>query len=241
MWRMEGALEVARQRKVSPSQRLTWAWEPHHVALGIVEALVLWSTPQYRKFLAAEKPPEIEKAWFETFIAEWRVARTLKKELTDDVRAYFDRKLRAALASNSDGAAIDKAARHLQSKRWGSGTRKDGNGSLPLSVVAKVGFFLAPAKITPFDSLALKGLNKIRGTSKTGGMGHLKDANYSNYLEGFNSALLVSRSAIEASVQANWAQELGKEFGVTKSQLRSVAFQRKVFDNMLMSLAGRFD
>lgn len=234
-------MSLTRRGKHSQSPTPFWVWKPRHIALGIVEALVLWSTPQYKRFVTASRPPKIEKEWFETFIAEWRVARTLKEKHREEVREYLDNDLRASLASSPGGLAIDEAARHLQLNRWGSGSRSDGSGSLPLSVVAKVGFFLAPETIAPFDSLALEGLNRLRGPRKKGGVGHLKGSNYSDYMNAFNSALLSNQGVIDDHLKAEWVQTLGAVLGVAKSQVRYAAFRRKVFDNMLMSLAGRFD
>ena len=130
-----------------PEKILIPAMETRDIALALVQVLKLWSNERYKPFLLQPEPGELTEEWFRWFVGAWNVARTIKNDKQKFVREYLDRDFRAKLLKGGDADAVHEAVKHIQHQGGGSKTRKDGKGSLTISLVSKVGFFLCPARL----------------------------------------------------------------------------------------------
>ena len=63
---------------------------------------------------------------------------------------------------------------------------------------------------------------------------------YRDYLAEFDRWYAAFRPRIVKETRSRWAGTLASRLGVPMQVLASSAFRRKVFDNALMGLAGRF-
>jgi hypothetical protein len=213
--------------KINPERTLT---------LAIIDALKMWSDTRYERFLDSKTPGTLDQAWFKWFIGEWSVARTIRKDDCELVRKYLNVYLRRAMNRKQGAAAIDHSAQHIQKNEWSSHKRKDGTSSVPLSIVSKVGFFFCPSEIIPYDSLARMGLNKIRGTIKKGGEGHLQCKLYVEHLDAFNHKFEGSHESIIKELKKDWVTSLSRRLGCFSNCLDKIEFHRKVFDNQLLHI-----
>jgi hypothetical protein len=136
--------------------------------------------------LLQAKPRKLTEDWFRWFVAEWNVARTIKKGRQRVVREYLDRDFRKDLLDGGGAETVDAAAAHIQRKGWSSQKRKNGQGSLPISLVSKIGFFLCPTRLVPLDRYAVRGLNELRRITCAP---RLKERSYRGYLEAFNEQM----------------------------------------------------
>src|SRR6266542_359398 len=116
--------------------------EIRNLALAMVQALQMWSNKRYSPFLVHANPGELTEEWFRWFAGSWNVARTIKDGRQEFVRRYLDRDFRKELMEGGGAEAVDAAAGHIQQQGWSSQKRKTGEGSLPISLVSKIGFLL---------------------------------------------------------------------------------------------------
>ncbi len=194
----------------------------------------MWSAARYREFLARSQAGEITEEWFRWFVGAWSVARTIRDGCQESVREYLDRDFRMALANRGGSVAVDGAAAHIQRQRWSSQTRKDGLSSLPLSLVAKVGFFLCPSELVPLDRYAVQGLNELR---RAIGSPRLSGRCYVEYLAAFDSLYAEVEPQLAAALQELWVYGLASKVGCPEQVLKTVPVRRKLLDNYLMHLA----
>lgn len=218
---------------VTPTER--------ELALSVVLAIQLWASPMcHRLHVPEQMDSRIDDAWFKWFTGEWRVGRTLAPDARQEVISYFNSKsFRKALTVASGNRAVDSASQHLKSRGWSAKRKENGIRVKPLSLVSKVAFFIRPTHFAPMDSLSKRGLNRVRGTKKSGGEGHDAYAQYSDYLAVFNENIPRYESFLKKSISAVWAKPLAKELGCPTAALTSPAFRRKVFDNLLMQFGRR--
>jgi hypothetical protein len=209
------------------------------LALAVLEAVKLWSNPWYSRFLRQLKPGELDEEWFKTFVGVWSVRRTIRRECLNKVRSYLDDDFRAAIRLNDPAGEVDVALQHLRKKRWPSKTRKDGSSSSPISLVSKVGFLFNPDRITPFDKLALAGLNWMRDKVPGGGEGHIGVEDYSSYLTAFDAMYDKFRATIKKETSRHWVSSVARQLGCEEKWLASKRFRRKVFDNSLVQIGTR--
>jgi len=202
-----------------------------NLALALVQAVQMWSNPRYKSFLLCAKPGELTDEWFRWFVGAWNVARTIKDGRQARVREYLDRDFRRALLAGGGAETVDAAAQHIQQQGWSSRRRKDGNGSLPISLVSKVGFFLRPAKFVPLDSYAVEGLNLLR---RSEGARRLKGKSYCEYLEAFNDDYARMEPQLQSALEERWVADLANKLGCPTAALTTIAMRRKLFDDYLM-------
>lgn len=211
---------------------------PQHtrnLALAVVQALQLWSNARYRAFLLGSKPAELTEQWFRWFVGEWKVARTIRDGQLISVRDYLDQDFRKALVNEHRANAVDSAAEYIQREHWSSQTGKSRQGSLPISLVSKVGFFLCPSELVPLDRYSVQGLNNLR---KMNGAPKLKGRSYSEYLTAFNEHFTRMNPLIHAGLTEPWGISLAHKLGCPDTALSTTAMHRKVFDNYLMHVGN---
>lgn len=170
----------------------------------------------------------LEENWFRWFVGAWNVARTIKGGKQACVREYPDRDFRRALLDDGRAETIDAAAQHIQQQGWSS------KGSLPISLVSKVAFFLCPAKFVPLDSYAVEGLNLLRRRRSER---ILKGKSYSEYLESFNEHYASMEPQMESALKERWVADLARKLRCPSAALETVAMRRKLFDDYLMHSA----
>src|SRR5262249_53066610 len=134
-----------------PNRYLFSPREDKDLALALVQTLQMWSNERYGPFLLQAKPGELTEEWFRWFVGAWNVARTIKNGRQGLVREYLDRDFRKELLKGGGAETVDAAATHIQRMGWSSQKRKNGQGSLPISLVSKIGFFLCPTRLVPLD------------------------------------------------------------------------------------------
>src|SRR5436190_18338889 len=118
--------------------------EKRNLALAVIQVLRMWSDDRYALFLLQAQPGQLTEQWFRWFVGAWNVARTIKDGRQELVRKYLDRDFREKILAGGGAEAVDFAAAHIQKKGWSSQRRKNGQNSLPISLVSKIGFFLCP-------------------------------------------------------------------------------------------------
>ena len=205
--------------------------ESKDLRLAVGQTLRMWSDKRYDLFLVHAKPGQLTEEWFRWFVGAWNVARTIKQGRQGLVRKYLDRDFRKELLEGGGAEAVDAAAAHIQKKGWSSQKRKDGQGSLPISLVSKVGFFLCPTRLVPLDRYAVRGLNDLRRIS---GASRLKGQSYREYLEAFNEQYARIEHQLAAALKESWVIALANKLGCPVNALSSIAMRRKLFDDYLM-------
>ena len=211
-----------------------------NIAMGIVHALALWGDPRYKKYLGRKRYQRLDSEWFRRFVGEWRVARTIQAKKRPIVMDYLNTNLPDALAADRNGGAIDRMATTLKRKGFSAKSGSKRRPVLPISLVSKIAFFFEPSKYTPYDNFGQKGLNTLRGTRKSGGLGHSAYKSYAEYLGDFNGYFSEYDERIRSEISTPWAKGLSQRMSVTAYQTRTIAFRRKVLDNILMGLGGRY-
>lgn len=205
--------------------------ETRFLALAMMQVLQMWSNDRYGPFLLRSTPGKLTEDWFRWFVGSWNVARTIKDGRQGPVREYLDRDFREALLRGGGAEAVDAAAVHIQQSGWSSTKRKDGQGSLPISLVSKVGFFLCPTRLVPLDRYAMQGLN---GHRRRDGAPRVKGRSYREYLEAFNEQYVRMEPQLAAALKEPWGIVLANKLGCPASALRTTAMRRKLFDDYLM-------
>jgi hypothetical protein len=193
----------------------------------------MWSNNRYAPFLCQRTPPPLAEDWFRWFVGEWKVARTIKDGQQGNVRDYLDKKFRQDLKNGGGAEAVDAAAAHIQQRGWSSQIRKDGQSSLPISLVSKIGFFFCPSKLVPLDRYALLGLNRLRCDSSKP---KIAQNPYAEYLSAFNEQFAFMDSRLTAVLKEPWVNTLACKLGCPIGALNSIALRRKLFDDFLMHL-----
>ena len=199
--------------------------------MAVVQVLQMWSNDRYQCFLAHEEPAKLTEEWFRWFVGAWKVARTIKDGRQELVREYLDRDFRKQLLEGGGADIVDAAAAHIQRQGWSSTKLKNGRGSLPISLVSKVSFFLRPEKFVPLDRYAVEGLNRIRRAS---GLGRLKGKSYRDYLEAFDEQYAKMEPRLIAALKEPWVIALAGKLGCPAKALQTIALRRKLFDAYLM-------
>lgn len=202
--------------------------------MAVVQALRMWSDTCYQAFLEGTDN-ELTAEWFNWFVVEWKVARTIKKGERDAVRRYLNSDFRDQMRRDASADAIDKAAQHLKRSNWSSLAGKNKQPTLPISLVSKVGFFFKPSELVPLDRFSLKGLNDLR---RSAGMRNLNIPSYKQYLEAFNKAYRENQTEIQSALREPWIPDLAKNLGCTFETWDNEAVHRKVFDDYLMLSGG---
>jgi hypothetical protein len=197
---------------------------------AILQAIVFWL--EHRNELPYTHN-RIEEKWFNTFLVEWGVARTVKKGENRRVLHLLNEHLREIRDSKNPGKLVDELAGELG--KFGSVRRRGSNRrSRPTSLVSKVAYFLRPEDMSPLDGTALKGLKSWRK-----GKPHIKVSSYKTFLEAFNQEFKNTQSNIAKECGRPWTRALGERFRL-ESVLETRMFYRKVFDNVLMIHGGRW-
>lgn len=205
--------------------------EKRHLALASVQVVQMWSDGRYRAFLHQNKPGELTAEWFQWFVGAWKVARTIKDGHRELVREYLNQDLRKRLSAGGGARAVDAAAQFIQEQGWSSTTRKNGQGSLPISLVSKIGFLFCPDELVPLDRYAVEGLNRIR---RGNGLPRLKGQAYREYLEGFNELYAAMEPLLASALNESWITVLAGKLGCPANALQTIAMRRKLLDNYLM-------
>ena len=210
------------------------ALNDRNLALAIVLALQMWSHDRYQRFLCGRNS-DLDAEWFQWFVGEWKVARTIQKGKLDEVRRYLDQDFRRAATKDASGMAIDVASSHIKASEWSAKLGKKKVPNLPISLVSKVGFFLRPSDFVPFDGFSLIGLNRIY---RTIGTPKLKAPTYPQYLSAFNEQFATIAAQISASLNESWVSALAAKLGCPDGALKTGSLLRKVFDHYLMYSGG---
>lgn len=202
-------------------------------ALAITGALLFWSDSRYARHLPLEAPMTAE--WFSWFIAEWRVARTVNVKERKRLLNYLNGPFRRSLVEGKRADYVTTAALHIAKRGWSRTHPKSGTGSLPLSLASKIAFLIDPSRFAPMDSFSRAGLRKVCGLSGAEG----RFARYEDYLMRFDSLFDSTRHQLAEASTATWVAQLGKELHCRSNMPSSLAFKRKVLDNLLMGAGGR--
>jgi hypothetical protein len=209
-------------------QLLTKEEEKCAWAHAVIDALEMWSEQRYERFVQKRRPGKLDEKWFGWFIGSWSVARSIRKDCQSKVRKYLDTKLREALTRSNDASAIDTAARYIHARGWSK--KENGNSSVPTSLVSKVGFFLCPNFIVPYDSLAIGAVRFFEGRKRKRAL----VGKYGEYHRSYESLLRERHHAIKQQLQKRWVLGLAAQLGCEKKWLRTGRFRRKLFDNYLV-------
>jgi len=193
---------------------------------AVAEAILFW-----RNHEIPYGEAEIKKKWYKRFVAEWRIARTVRKGTGEDVRALLNRRLLAVRDSDDPARLVEEVADALQKKGYGA------KGGRPISLVSKVGYFLRPKDLTPQDRFALRGLNCRRGEND---LPRVRSGEYTDFVGAFNQEFNRAKEEVVAECRQSWARALVGRLGLDPRLLNTTAFQRKVLDNMLMAEGGRW-
>ncbi len=197
---------------------------------AILQAIVFWL--EHRDELPFTRD-RIEEKWFNTFLVEWGVARTVKKGENGRVLRLLNKHLAEIRDSKNPGKLVDELAGELS--KFGSVSRRGSTKrSRPTSLVSKVAYFLRPEDLSPLDGTALKGLKCWRK-----GKPHTTVSSYETFLEAFNKEFKSIASDIAMECGRPWTRALGERLRL-ESVLDTRMFHRKVFDNMLMIHGGRW-
>ena len=79
----------------------------------------------------------------------------------------------------------------------------------------------------------------IRGKRRDGGLGHATFSEYSEYLAHFDECFAKVKGGLNDEIQSKWCVGLAGKLNVSTTQTNSLAFRRKVFDNILMEIGER--
>jgi hypothetical protein len=172
-----------------------------NIALAIVSTLQMWTDGRYATFLqAVPSHKALDKKWFEKFLGDWSVARTISKDSQEEVRNFLNKYLCKYL--ETDGAkGVDLAAKKIAGKKW-SHFSVAGKSSEPVSLVSKVTFFLVPDDFVPMDSYSRLGVNALRGKKKNRGQGYLNSKTYELYHSEFESWFKKYEEAIKNELKS---------------------------------------
>ena len=173
--------------------------------------------------------------WFSWFISEWRVARTVNVKERKGLLNYLNGPFRRNLIEGKKADYVTTAALHIAMCGWSQNHRKSGTGSLPLSLTSKIAFLIDPSRFAPMDSFSKAGLRKVCGLSGAEG----RFARYEDYLKRFDSLFDTARHQLAEASSATWVAQLGRELDCRSNVPSSLAFKRKVLDNLLMGAGGR--
>jgi hypothetical protein len=102
-------------------------------------------------------------------------------------------------------------------------------------LVSKIGFFLKPNTLVPYDAFSRRGLKTIR---RKLGVSRSKIESYSDYLNEFNAEFKLARLEIRNGLTEPWVRALAKKLKCPIEVLKSEPMQRKVFDYYLMEIGG---
>ena len=209
------------------------------IALATVVALEMWTDKRYIPFLQ-NKPirQTMDYKWFDEFLGDWRVARTISSDKHVEVCEYLNEEFRLRLQGEG-ASAIDFAASKIAAEGWSHKNPKSGKLSEPVSLVSKVAFFFQPDSYVPLDNLSRKGVNALRGKINEGGEGHHAFPTYESYLNEFELRFAKHKDMISDEHKCTWVKDLAKKYGCKPNVISRNAFKRKVFDNILMGLGRR--
>jgi len=190
----------------------------------------LWSREDFRPPFS--KARQLDERWFKSFTGEWRVARALVGSDRTALLRFLNQHIRTYFAAGDPGAGVVKLAGTLVAKGF--------SVQRPISLASKLGFFYQPRRLIPYDRFAVEGLNRRRGMKRAGGEGRLPARDYSAYLSSFNRHFSDVAAQVKAECSSRWMKALTKRLEFHPNWAQSQAFQRKVFDNVLMLEGGRF-
>lgn len=209
--------------------------EDRILARSIFYALEMFGDVKYEGFLTGKTGP-LERKWFTRFAGEWKIARTIQQGMLDTVCVYLDDSFRKALERGGGAKAVDDAAEQIKASGW-SAQPSDKSPVLPISLVSKVGFLFQPATLVPYDSFALKGLNKKR---RLKGETALYAPTYAEFLAAFDKQYAELEPEIELALDEDWVAPFAKKLNCRADLLTTPDLKRKVFDNVLM-YSGNYD
>lgn len=208
------------------------------LTIAIAETISLWADDRYQDYLIGHGRQKLDEDWFEWFIGEWRVARTVRQGRKPEVCSYFNKYLPRMLKGRGadKGAAVDCAAVYLRDSKLATRNGNSGGYRRPTSLVSKVAFLYSPGWYPPMDKYSKKGLNALRGTKRKGGVGHLGFASYAEYLSCFEIHYRAHQKSIVEALAERWVTTYWRKLGVNESVRCTEKFRRKVFDNVLMQI-----
>ncbi len=158
-----------------------------HASRAIIDALILFSDKQFYEYLINEGGDNsIEEKWFDWFIKEWRVARTINSNKKSEFLYYIHSGDFNSLIDKDFETSVDFVANTMKKNKWSAYNEDKKYYVKPTSLVSKIGFILFPEIIIPVDRYSKLGLNKVKGTKKDDGEGYLKENSYAEYIKEFN-------------------------------------------------------
>lgn len=190
----------------------------------------MWSHSRYEAFLNHKRPGQMTENWYRWFVAEWNVARNIKKDAHHEVWRFLNTEFRQIIAKAPVAATVDQGALHIKQQSWST------HNGRPLSLVSKVAFFLRPGKFVPLDRFSLLGLNQLRLSS---GCSQLAHPSYADYLQAFDEQHAHFAPQLVAAMKKTWVRDMAAGLSCPPSALATVPMRRKLFDNYLMQVAGR--
>jgi hypothetical protein len=207
-----------------------------HITWALIQAVRLWANAAYSAKLRNGGADAIEPAWFKAFLGNWSVARTIKEEHQEDVLKYLNGRFRLAIAKDKRGMAVTSGAKYIAKRGWTHQDRKTKKRRVPISLVAKISFFLHPSRFVPLDRYSRIGVNRLRGGVRAGGEGHAPLKSYETYLSEFNKFFREYEHVIAHEATRPWVRAIATGLGCPVYVLSSSAFRRKVFDNVLLGI-----
>lgn len=204
------------------------------LSLAVAQTLQMWIHEKYCPFLLCAEPGQLTAEWFRWFLGQWNVARTIRKNSQESVCRYLNAEFRNLLREGNE-EAVDVAALYIQQQGWSSQNRVNGQHTLPISLVSKIGFFLCPSQFVPKDGYALKGLNRMLCRH---GKVTLNNPTYRDYLRAFDHEYVAAKAQLRAAMKDDWVVAFAHKLGCPANALMTPALLRKVFDNYLMRTGG---
>jgi hypothetical protein len=128
-------------------------------------------------------------------------------------------------SSRDPGSLVEETAEKLKNEELSS------RRGCPISLVSKVGWFLAPETLIPRDGFAVEGLD---GRRRKQGLPGVVGKQYRDYLGAFDEEFRREKDVISKECTRAWVHGLARRLGVSSKELKTAGFARKVFDNILM-------
>lgn len=208
------------------------AISPEHLTKAIIEAIWLCGDPKYAFPRGTNRP--IPEDWFQSFIGEWGVARTIGQGNVVAALNYLNEcfmdpiNRRYYLTPNG----IDEVKIGLRDLELTPRDRK------PISLVSKIAFLCRPDLFPPYDQLAKAGLNIRRGGVQSGGEPYLNSPTYQEYLTAWNREFRKEQGELVRACQNERWRFVAEPLHVSLPAMQRRGFIRKVFDNALAYEAG---
>ena len=216
---------------------------------AIIIAIKTWD--DHGKYLPLKKETSDKKnefkKWFDKFVTQWQVARTLSGKFTDKKRTIINPKrteLEAYLIdyikiihNKPQPCQVHDLSQYIAKMKWSSTKKGKAEHNQVISFASKFAFFINPEVFAPYDRFCVAGLKKLDKETKPKNI--IIYSSYVNYMKSFDGYYYKYSKQIKNACEQLHIAKLIDDLGLEKTLNDTAAFQRKVFDNILMGLGKR--